>query len=255
MLGQWLADIRDPFRCPAIQLGGQYLKGAPTYAIDAFITSLRDNLCARVLRQQNINFSNGQVRRLLDILPTTYIYVLNIGEMDLDRDTRQLLCSVIPRSHLVQIFLKNIFDLVLRRRILHLLELNRPKVAAFRSRLGEPPLPDHVDLMWKRLKSGAHVHSLSRKRPAESMPAVIPNEDPSLPPSKKPRMTKTSTVSTAAKAKKQRSSKPSPSPSFPSSTQRLLDTYFASTTVPTLDPTHAVIESITHTHAIMEPTT
>ena len=130
-LGQWLADIRDPCRCPAVLRGGQNLKGAPPYAIDAFITSLRDTLSVRVLRLQNINFSNDQVRSLLDILPTTYVYALNIGEMELDRETRQLLCKVIPRSHLVQLFIKDLFDPGLRRRILHLLEINRPKVVGY----------------------------------------------------------------------------------------------------------------------------
>jgi len=212
--------------------GGQHLKGAPPYAIDAFVTSLRDNLCARVLRLQNINFSNDQVRSLLEILPTTYVYALNIGELELDKETRQLLCNIIPRSHLVQIFLQDLFDPSLRRHILHLLEINRPKVAALRSRLGEPPLPDHEALMWKRIKIDAQAPSLPQKRTAESIHADNPTENPNYSSSKKPRKTKT--IST--KVKKRKSSISSTSPSSPSTTQRLLHSFFAPTSIPTLDP-------------------
>ena len=231
-LGKWLADIRDPFRCPAVLRGGQHLKGAPPHAIDAFVNSLCDNLCARVLRLQNINFSNDQVRSLLEILPTTYVYALNIGELELDKETRQLLCNIIPRSHLVQIFLQELFDPSLRRHILHLLEINRPKVAALRSRLGEPPLPDHEALMWKRIKIDAQAPSLPQKRTAESIHADNPTENPNYSSSKKPRKTKT--IST--KVKKRKSSIPSTSPSSPSTTQRLLHSFFAPMSIPTLDP-------------------
>ena len=160
--------------------------------------------------------------------------------MDLDRDTRELLCNVIPRSHLAQIFLKDLFDPGLRRRILLLLEINRPKVVAFRSRLGEPPLPDHEALMWKRLKSEAQAPALSLKRTADSIHAVSPNKVPSIPSSKTQRKTNTLTVTTVMKAKKQRSSKPSTTPSLPSSTQRLLSAYFAPATIPALDQTKTI---------------
>ena len=242
-LGQWLANIRDPSRCPAVLHGGQHLKGAPPHAIDAFVDSLCDNLCARVLRLQNINFSNDQVRSLLEILPTTYVYALNIGELELDRETRQLLCNIIPRSHLVQIFLQELFDPSLRRHILHLLEINRPKVAALRSRLGEPPLPDHEALMWKRIKIDAQAPSLPQKRTAESIHADNPTENPNYSSSKKPRKTKT--IST--KAKKRKSSIPSTSPSLQSTTQRLLHSFFAPTPIPTLDPLQS-------SQDILEPT-
>ena len=43
MLGRWLANIRDPIRCPTTLQGGMNLKGSPSYAIDAFIDSLRHN--------------------------------------------------------------------------------------------------------------------------------------------------------------------------------------------------------------------
>ena len=83
-LGRWLASIKDPLHCPSILLGGQYLKGSPPSAIDEFIDCLRNNVCPRVIRLQNINISNDQVRRLLDVLPSTYIYAINLGEVELD---------------------------------------------------------------------------------------------------------------------------------------------------------------------------
>jgi hypothetical protein len=85
MLG---ADIRDPVRCPATLQGGMYLKGSPSYAIDEFINNLRHNLLPRVLRLQNINTSNTQIRNLLDVLPYTNIYAANIGEADHDGPSR-----------------------------------------------------------------------------------------------------------------------------------------------------------------------
>ena len=49
-------------------------------------------------------------------------------------------------------------------------------------------------------------------------------------------MTKTPTVPTVMKSNKQRSRNSSTTPSLPSPTQHLLHTYFAPTSVPTLDP-------------------
>ena len=49
MLGQWLADIRDPVRCPSTLQGGMYLKGSPSYGIDEFIGSVRHYTLPRVL--------------------------------------------------------------------------------------------------------------------------------------------------------------------------------------------------------------
>ena len=152
MLGRWLANIRDPIRCPATLQGGIYLKGSPSYAIDEFIDSLRHNTLPCVLRLQNINISNTQIRNLFDVLPYTNIYAANIGEADLDGPSRQHSYSIIPHTHLIQIFLKDLRDPALRTQILHLLEHNRPKVSAFHTHIAEL-LPDHVETMWKRLKS------------------------------------------------------------------------------------------------------
>ena len=84
MLGRWLASIGDPIRCPTTLQGGMHLKGSPSYAIDAFIDNLRHNTLPRVLRLQNVNISNTQIRTLFAILPSTNIYAINIGEVDLD---------------------------------------------------------------------------------------------------------------------------------------------------------------------------
>ena len=191
MIGRWLADIRDPVRCPAKLQGGIDLEGSPSYAIDEFIDSLRHNNLPRVLRLQNINISNTQIRNLIDVLPYTNIYAANIGEADLDGPSRQHLCSIIPHTHLIQIFLKDLRDPALRMQILHLLEHNRPKVSAFHTRIAEP-LPGHVDTMWKRIKyrylvpvsthkrssTSADIHSLdvrsqppSKKRRSKSVPS------------------------------------------------------------------------------------
>jgi hypothetical protein len=137
ILGQWLAIIRDPLTCPTEIEGGTYLKGSHTYAIDEFIDCLKNNSSPRILRLQNINISDAQVRKLLDTLPSTYIYAMNLGEVDLDDCTRQHLCSVLPRTHLVQIFLKDLRDPALRNCLLDLLEANRLKVIRLLARLGE----------------------------------------------------------------------------------------------------------------------
>ena len=161
---------------------------------------------------------------------------MNIGEKELDKETRQLLCDTIPKSHLIQVFLKDLYDSGLRRQILQLLETNRPKVVAFRSSLGEPLLPDHEALMWKRIKPAIHVPSISLQRTDDSThPASTKGNPPPLP-SKKPCKTKTPAVPSAKTAKKHRSSKPSTSSSFPSPNQRLLNTYFAPTSISLLDP-------------------
>ena len=144
MLGRWLTTIRDPIRCPSTLQGGMHLKGSPSYAIDAFIDSLHHNTLPRVLRLQNVNISNTQIRTLFARLPTTNIYAINIGEVDLDDMSRQLLRYIIPQTHLIQIFLKDLRDPALRTQILHLLELNRQKVSEFHNRIAEP-LPDHVE--------------------------------------------------------------------------------------------------------------
>jgi hypothetical protein len=184
ILGRWLAQIRDPLRCPSTLSGGMNLKGSPSHAIDEFIDSLRHNLLPRVLRLQNINISNIQIRRLLDILPSTNIYAVNIGEADLDKLSRQHLCSVIPNTHLTQIFLKDLRDPALRTHILHLLEHNRSKVSTFQLSINET-LPDHVQTMWKRIKSTDPVQAPTRKRSTHISTNDQSQDERSQPPSKK----------------------------------------------------------------------
>ena len=72
---------------PTLLLGGEYLKGSPSSAIDEFIESLRNNVCPQVIRLQNMTISNDQVRTLLDVLLTTYMYAVNLGIVELDRNS------------------------------------------------------------------------------------------------------------------------------------------------------------------------
>jgi len=236
ILGRWFTTLRDPLHCPTLLLGGQYLKGSPSYAIDEFIDCLRHNVCPRVLRLQNINMSDAQVRTLLDVLPTTYIYAVNLGEVELDTRTRQHLCSSIPQSHLVQIWLKDLFDTRLRKHILQLLELNRTKVAAFFNRRDES-IPEHECTMWKRLKSANPVSQSSQKQSADPSPHANSNDAPSPPLSKKARPSISSSVTTDKKPKTKPSKRSSKHATSVSATQRRLDTYLVPTAVPTPAPT------------------
>ena len=231
ILGKWLAAIRDPTNCPTILEGGCYLKGSPSYAIDEFIDSLRHNLGPRVLHLQNIAISNTQVRQLLDVLPSTYIYAVNLGEVELDATSRQYFCDTIPKTHLVQIWLKDLRNAKLQRHLLHLLELNRSKVTAIHSRI-EEPLPENVQTMWRRIKLAPSLPSGNQKRPDNDTSNFIP-------PPKKSRSSTSKSFPHDRKTKSQHSKKPlTPLPVI-SSTQRLLDTYFTPTTISTLHLTQS----------------
>ena len=114
------------------------------------------------------------------------------------------------------------------------MERNRSKVAAFHSRI-EKPLPENVKTMWRRSKPSPSLSSVNHERSDNETSNTM------LPP-KKSRSLKSQPDHPTQKTKHQRSRKLSTSPSCPSTSQRLLDTYFAPTTIPTLDPTQAVLE-------------
>ena len=246
MLGRWLINIRDPIRCPTTLQGGMHLKGSPSYAIDAFIDSLHHNTLPRVLRLQNVNISNTQIRTLFARLPTTNIYAINIGEVDLDDVSRQLLRYIIPQTHLIQIFLKDLRDPALRTQLLHLLELNRQKVSEFHSNIAEP-LPDHVETMWKRLRTTDPVSTSTRKRSPTSEDNHS-QDGRSQPPTKKRQTTTVPSDETFAthaipKPRKKMTTKHrneggTTSVTSSSHTQRLMDNYLVPNTITTLDTTH-----------------
>jgi hypothetical protein len=113
--------------------------------------------------------------------------------------SRQMLRYIIPQTHLIQIFLKDLRDPTLRTQILHLLELNRPKVSAFHNSIVEP-LPDHVETMWKRLKKTDPVSASTRKRSSTAEDNQL-QDARSQPPTKKRQSTIIPSEETSPKAK------------------------------------------------------
>ena len=162
------------------------------------------------------------------MLPSTYIYAINLGEVELDATSRQHFCTMIPHTHLVQIWLKELFDSTLRRRLLHLLENNRPQVAALYEHHGMH-LPNHEPTMWRRLKSS--------KRHVVPFIHAHPEDVQSQPSYKRLRQSTESSITDDKTPKKKRSKQISKHAHSVSSTQRRLDAYFVPTDVPTSVPT------------------
>ena len=94
------------------------------------ITNCRNNQRIHALYLQSNDLDHSHLQHLADILPTTHIYAINLGEAKFSSDSLQFLHDFLPNTSITQIYLHHHSNTKLLQNIQRRTDQNRAKVKA-----------------------------------------------------------------------------------------------------------------------------
>ena len=103
-LDQWLDCIQGP-DCPQEAQIGRHAKGCSAAMVDKIIQTLRGNTAIHALYFQGMGITDDQLIALLEVLQSTRVYALNLGETMLTLRGLQSVLRLLPSTTITALYL------------------------------------------------------------------------------------------------------------------------------------------------------
>ena len=103
-LESWITSIQGA-ECPQEVQVGTHAKGCPPAAVDRIIQALRGNTRIHALYFQGMGVSDRQLVALLEVMQTTRIYALNLGETTLTLQGLRSLKTLLPSTNITALYI------------------------------------------------------------------------------------------------------------------------------------------------------
>ena len=122
----WLEKIQS-HECPSVLSAEEYMTSRNKSLLRQLITFFRNNTRLQVLYLQGLGIDDELLRDLIDILETTTVYGVNLGESEYSVSALQYFVDRLPYTYVVQVYFQNV-SITMKNNILTACEHNRGKV-------------------------------------------------------------------------------------------------------------------------------
>ena len=147
----WITRIKGT-ECPTELLAKEHITSRSKGLLRRMIEAFRNNTKLQVLRIQGLGIDDELLQLLVEVLSTTVVYGVNLGEGLYGREALRTFAEKLEYTYVVQVYFENVTTDI-KHMILTACERNRRKLPTLLS-LYRIIVPEHIWMMWPRLKTG-----------------------------------------------------------------------------------------------------
>ena len=114
----WITRIKGT-ECPTELLAKEYMKSRSKGLLRRMIEAFRNNTKLQVLRIQGLGIDDELLQLHVELLSTTVVYVVNLGESEYGREALKNFAEKLSYTYVVQVYFENVTTDI-KHMILHL---------------------------------------------------------------------------------------------------------------------------------------